>query len=115
MRGSTTVGPLSDGESIESGGVTYQLTQTVTNRAESTYQNVLTINQPLADIVGSSFTCRVQNTVGTSPTSDSLQIIGEFVPHKSHHIVFVPLTERISINIRVCREGAVTFSTSDRN
>ena len=115
MRDGTTVGPLRDGESMESGGVTYQLAQTVTNRAESTYENVLTINQPLSDIVGSTFTCSVENTIGTSPTSDSIQIMGEFVPHKSHPIVFVPLTEWISSNIRVCRGGAVTFPTSDRN
>ena len=62
---------------MDFGGVTYQLVQTVTNRAESTYQNVLTINQPLASIVGSSFTCSVQNTVGTSPTSAALEIMGE--------------------------------------
>ena len=68
----TTVGPLRDGESMDFGGVTYQLTQTVTNRAGSTYQNVLTISQPLSSIVGSTFTCSVQNTIGTS--SDSLPI-----------------------------------------
>ena len=72
MRDSTTVGPLRDGESMEFGGVTYQLTQTVTDRAGSTYQNVLTINQPLSDIEGSIFTCSVENTIGTS--SDSLPI-----------------------------------------
>ena len=68
-RNGTTVGPLRDGESTESGGVTYQMAQTVTNRAQSTYQNVLTINQPLADIIGSTFTCSVENTIGISSTS----------------------------------------------
>ena len=72
MRDGTTVGPLRDGESIDFGGVMYQLTQTVTNRPQSTYQNVLTINQPLFDSEGSTFTCSVQNTIGTS--SDSLPI-----------------------------------------
>ena len=80
MRDSTTtVGPLRDGESMDVGGVTYELAQTVTNRAQSTYQNVLTINQPMASIVGSSFTCSVENTVGMSPSSDPLQIMGEIV------------------------------------
>ena len=65
------MGPLRDGESMEFGGVTYQVTQTVTNRAQSTYENVLTINQPLADIAGSTFTCSVENTIGTSPASQS--------------------------------------------
>ncbi len=77
MRDGTTVGPLRDGESMDFGGVTYQLVQTVTNRAESTYQNVLTVNQPLASIVGSSFTCSVENAIGTSPTSDSLRTMSE--------------------------------------
>ena len=72
IRDGTTVGPLRDGESMEFGGVTYQMAQTVTNRAQSTYQNVLTIDQPLADIIGSSFTCSVENTLGTSFASQSL-------------------------------------------
>ena len=62
---------------MDFGGVTYQLAQTVSNRAQSTYQNVLTISQPLASIVGSTFTCSVQNTVGMSTLSDSLEIMGE--------------------------------------
>ena len=77
MRDTTTVGPLRDGESVVVGGVTYELAQTVTSRTQSTYENVLTISQPLASIVGSTFTCSVQNTVGTSPTSDPLPIIGK--------------------------------------
>ena len=63
---------------MELDGITYQLTQTVTDRAQSTYQNVLTINQSLADIIGPiTFTCSVENTVGTSPSSQPLTIIGE--------------------------------------
>ena len=80
MRDSTTVGPLRDGESMGFDGVTYQLAQTVTNRAQSTYQNVLTINQPLADIIGSTFTCSVENRIGTSPVSQPLTItMGELL------------------------------------
>ena len=77
MRDSTTVGPLRDGESMEFGGATYQLTQTVPNRTESTYENVLTIIQPLTDILGSTFTCSVGNTIGTAPVSQPLTIMGE--------------------------------------
>ena len=72
MRDGATVGPLRDVESMDFGEITYQLTQTVTNRAQSTYLSVLTINQPLSDIEGSIFTCSVENTIGTS--SDSLAI-----------------------------------------
>ena len=85
-RDGTTVGPLRNGESTEFGGITYQLTQTVTGRAQSTYQNVLIINQTFANIVGSTFTCSVGNTIGTSPDSESLQIMGEFVLCKSHTV-----------------------------
>ena len=84
MRDSTTVGPLRDGESVVVGGVTYELAQTVTDRTQSTYENVLTINQPLASIVGSTFTCRVQNTVGMSTPSDPLQIMGEIAITIAH-------------------------------
>ena len=52
----------------------------VTDRTESTYENVLTINQPLTDIVGSTFTCSVDNTVSEStPDSQSLTIMGELL------------------------------------
>ena len=77
MRDGTTVGPLRGGESKVFDGVTYQLTQMVTNRAQSTYQNVLTINQPLSDIVGSTFRCSFENTLGTAPNSQPLAITGE--------------------------------------
>ena len=43
-------------------GSTYQLTQTVADRVESTYENVLTTNTP-AD--GSTFTCTVANALGS--------------------------------------------------
>ena len=74
MRDGATVGPLRDRESMDLGGVMYQLTQTVTDRAESTYLNVLTINQPLSDIEGSTFTCRVENTIDTSSDSQTLTV-----------------------------------------
>ena len=77
MRDGTTVGLLMEGESKEVDGVTYQLTQMVTNRSQSTYQNVLTINQSLADLVGSTFTCSVENTLGTANDSHPLAITGE--------------------------------------
>ena len=77
MRDSTTVGPLRDGESVVIGGVTYELAQTVTDRTQSTYQNVLTINQPLSDIEGSTFTCSVENTLGASSDSQDITVNGK--------------------------------------
>ena len=70
------MGPLRDGDSMVFGGVTYELAQTVTDRGSSTFDNVVTINQPLTDIVGSSFSCSVANSIGPSIPSDNLQIMG---------------------------------------
>ena len=66
-------------------GVTYQLTQTLTNRRESTYENVLTINQQVADIVDSIFTCTVANVLGTSITSQPITITSEIRSLGSSH------------------------------
>ena len=41
------------------------MTQRVTDRAVSTYENLLIINQPLESIVGSTFTCTVTNVLGS--------------------------------------------------
>ena len=62
---------------MEFGGVTYQMAQTVTNRAQSTYENVLTINQMITDIASSTFTCSVENTIGVSPPSQPYIVTGE--------------------------------------
>ena len=90
MRNGTTVGPLRGGESKEFDGVTYQLTQTVTNRAQSTYQNVLTINQPLANIVGSTFRCSVGNILGMANASQPFAITGE-----------VPVLEQSGLRVQI--------------
>ena len=58
-------------------GVTYQLSQTLTNRVQSTYDNVLTIIEPLSSLAGSTLTCQVANALGKSVISDSLQILGK--------------------------------------
>ena len=80
MRGSTTVGPLRDGESVVVGGVTYGLAQRVINRRESTYENILTINDDLANLVDDTFTCEVANALGMN-TSQPITIRGEI-----HHL-----------------------------
>ena len=74
----TTVTWMRNGQPLAIDGDTYQLSQTVTNRASSTYENVLTINLPLASILDgdNSFTCTVTNELG-SVTSDSLQLEGK--------------------------------------
>ena len=73
------MGPLRDGESVSVGGITYILAQTVTSRRESTYENILTIDDELSNLVGDTFTCTIANALGMD-TSQSI-IIGEI-----HHL-----------------------------
>ena len=75
--GNAINGIVRDGDSATVNGVTYQLSQTLTNRAQSTYDNVLTIAEPLSSLAGSTFTCQVENARGTSVISDSFQILGK--------------------------------------
>ena len=77
MRGSTTVGPLRDEQSVVIAGITYELAQTVTNRRESTYKNVFTINDALPNLVGDTFTCTVANSLGMD-TSQPIAIRGRY-------------------------------------
>ena len=70
------MGPLRDGESVFIGGVTYELAQRVINRRESTYENILTINDALANLVDDNFTCTAANALGMD-TSLSITISGE--------------------------------------
>ncbi len=60
-----------DGVTVSTG---YTLTQTVTNTATATYENVLTATT-IADLVG-NFTCTVNNSRGTSNTG-TIRIGGE--------------------------------------
>ena len=66
-----------DGDSATVNGVTYHLSQTLTNRTQSTYDNVLTITGALSSLAGSNFTCRVENALGMSTISDSFQMLGK--------------------------------------
>ena len=75
--GNAINGIVRDGDSATVNGVTYQLSQTLINRAQSTYNNVLTITEALSSLAGSTFTCQVENALGPSQTSDSFQILGK--------------------------------------
>ena len=75
-RNGAAVGPLRDGETVAVGGITYQLSQILTNRQESIYENVLTFSDELSNIAGDTFACTVANTLG-SGTSQSVTIRGE--------------------------------------
>ena len=71
------MGVVRDGDAVTDNGVTYQLAQTLTDRQQSTYENVLTITEPLSSLMSSTFTCQVGNTLGPSETSDPLVIPGK--------------------------------------
>ena len=75
--GNAINGIVRDGDSVTVNGVTYQLSQTLTDRAQSTFDNVLTITEPLSSFADSTFTCQVANALGMSAISDSFQILGK--------------------------------------
>ena len=75
--GNAINGIVRDGDSATVNGVTYQLSQTLTNRAQSTYDNLLTITEAQSSLGGSTFTCQVANPLGMSAISDSFQILGK--------------------------------------
>ena len=75
--GNAINGIVRDGDSVTVNGATYQLSQTLINWAQSTYDNVLTITEALSSLAGSIFTCQVKNALGMSAISNSLQILGK--------------------------------------
>ena len=75
--GNAVIGLMRDGDSVTVNDVTYQLSQTLINRAQSTYDNVLTITEALSSLAGSNFTCQVENALGMSAISQSITILGK--------------------------------------
>ena len=65
----TTVTWRRDGQPVAIDGRTYNMVQTVTNRASATYENELMVRPPA---LGSTFTCAVSNTLGSSAMSNSV-------------------------------------------
>ena len=56
---------LRDGDSMSVNMVNYQLTQTVTNRKNSTYANKLIINTTSVDDIA-RYRCEVENVLGSN-------------------------------------------------
>ena len=54
-----------DGERIYQNDTNYQFSQILVNRISSTYNNTLSINGTIEDIVG-EYSCIVKNNFGTS-------------------------------------------------
>ena len=71
----TIVTWMREGEELTIDGTVYTATQTVTNRRESTYENVLTSN--VMKFTAGVYSCRVENALGISEPM-SLKIVGKF-------------------------------------
>ena len=73
----TVVSWINDGVIINESSTHYTLTQTLTDRASSTYTNVLTMNEIAigGDVTG-TWTCTVSNKLGSD--SKEIVIVGEF-------------------------------------
>ena len=72
----TNVTWMRDGQPLTLNGRTYQMTQTVTNRRDTTYENVLTINA-VSGIYRRTYTCTVLNALGSdSKTLTACKVIG---------------------------------------
>ena len=56
---------MRDGDSTTAEGINYQLTQTVNNRSESSYTNVLNINTTSVENI-LEYQCGVMNALGNS-------------------------------------------------
>ena len=61
-------------------GTTIQEAKVIENRATSSYVNMLLINMEPDNLLG-SYSCNVNNTLGSSGFSADLTIIGEFISH----------------------------------
>ena len=59
-------------------GDAYQMTQAVINRSASTYEIVLTINQPLDGLLGASFTIGITNILGSASATVEITRPGKF-------------------------------------
>ena len=62
----TVVSWMKDGVIIDESSTDYTLTQTITNRATSTYNNIVTVNEGAPGGVAGTYNCTVTNDKGTA-------------------------------------------------
>ena len=79
----TTVTWMRDGQPLVVDGSTYQLSQCVISRTQSTYENVLTINMSLLNIITHKYICSVANVLGTA--TKELELTGNYIEFCQHH------------------------------
>ena len=66
----TTVTWIKDGVTLPANETIYSFTQTLVDRATSTYNNTLTIDASFVDVIG-NYSCRVSNSIGTSSVQET--------------------------------------------
>ena len=82
----TNVTWMREGVELTTDGTVYTATQSVTNRRESTYANMLTI-ATVDDTTVGTYSCSVTNTLGTAQTMSVEVTPGESMKYKQ--LVFV--------------------------
>ena len=73
----TVVSWMKDGVIIDESSTDYTLTQTITNRATSTYNNIVTVNEGAPGGVAGTYICTVTNELGSH--SDLRVAVGELM------------------------------------
>ena len=66
----TTVTWTKDGVTLPTDETIYSFTQTLVDRATSTYNNTLTIDASFVDVIG-NYSCSVSNSIGTSSVQET--------------------------------------------
>ena len=100
----TNVSWMKDGLSIDD-STHYTLTQTITNRTNSTYSNVLTVSEGVPGGVAGTYTCTVSNELGSN--SEEVEAVGEFTGAVHAHLDIQLLTLSRCVvwyrNVYVCK------------
>ena len=71
----TTVTWTRDGDTLTVDGIAYSMTQTVTDRSASTYENVLTL--PATGDISGMYRCQLANALGDS-TTVTFEVTGKY-------------------------------------
>ena len=73
---------MKDGQPLTTDGSShYTLTQTVTDRASSTYSNVLTVSEGAPAGVAGTYTCTVTNELGSESSEVTVGRYGKTLTH----------------------------------
>ena len=73
----TVVSWMKDGVIIDESSTDYTLRQTITNRATSTYNNIVTVNEGAPGGIAGTYICTVTNDIGTA--TDQTVAVGELM------------------------------------